>query len=192
MPKCDRSGQAAILTSEQFDALMEQTQPLGRAIFHTARGTAGRISEVLSLRWANIYDDCLVFPKAITKKKVRTREIPLNPKIKTELAAWKATWPELYQREPTPNDFLFPMKGDFSRHVLRRYADRLLRTASEKAGISGCSTHSMRRSALTAASDAGLPVRHIMELSGHSNMNTLQLYLACTEKQKRAVAMAFG
>ena len=192
MPKCERSGQAAILTTEQFDALMEQTQPLGRAIFQTARGTAGRISEVLSLKWSNIYDDCLVFPKAITKKKVRTREIPLNPKLAEELRLWRATWSALYQRESTPNDFLFPLKGDFSRHVLRRFADRLLRVASAKAGINGVSTHSFRRTALTAASDAGLPVRHIMELSGHSNMNTLQLYLACTEKQKRAVAMAFG
>ena len=192
MVKSNRSGQSAILTSEQFDALMEQMRPLGRAIFYTARNTAGRINEVLSLKWANIYDDCLVFPKAITKKKVRTREIPLNPKIQAELSVWKTTWPELYQREPTPGDYLFPMKGDFSRHVLRRYADRLLRTACQKAGISGCSTHSMRRSALTAASDAGLPLRHIQELSGHSSLAVLQAYLQCSEQQKRAVAMAFG
>ena len=142
--------------------------------------------------WSNIYDECLVFPKAITKKKVRTREIFLNPRLKAELSVWRTTWPALYQREPTPSDYLFPMKGDFSKHVLRRYADRLLRSACEKVGISGCSTHSMRRSALTAASDAGLPLRHIQELSGHSSLAVLQAYLQCTEQQKRAVAMAFG
>ena len=76
MPKCNRSGQAAILSPEQLDALMEHLDPLGRAVFQTARFTAGRINEVLSLTWSNIYEDCLVFPKAITKKKVRTREIP--------------------------------------------------------------------------------------------------------------------
>ena len=192
MVKSNRSGQSAILTSEQFDALMEQMQPLGRAIFKTARNTAGRINEVLSLIWSNIYADRLVFPKAITKKKVRTREVYLNPKLEEALAVWKATWPDLYQREPTPSDYLFPMKGDFSRHVLRRYADSLLRTACKNVGISGCSTHSMRRSALTAASDAGLPLRHIQELSGHSSLAVLQAYLQCTEQQKRAVAMAFG
>ena len=171
---------------------MEQMQPLGRAIFYTARNTAGRISEVLSLKWSNIYEDCLVFPKAITKKKVRTREIPLNPKLRTELSSWKAAWPAVYHREPTPSDYLFPMTGDLSRHLLRRYADRLLRTACTKVGISGCSTHSMRRSALTATSDAGLPLRHIQELSGHSSLSVLQAYLSCSEQQKRAVAMAFG
>ena len=50
MPTWMRSGQAGILTSEQLDALMEQCQPLGRAVFQTARYTAGRISEVLSLK----------------------------------------------------------------------------------------------------------------------------------------------
>ena len=72
MPKSNRSGQAGILTSEQLDALMEQLQPFGRAVFQTARFTAGRISEVLSLKWANVYDDFLVIPKCIMKKKIRT------------------------------------------------------------------------------------------------------------------------
>ena len=79
MPKSNRSGQAAILSTAQLDALMAQLPPLGRAIFQTTRFSAGRISEVLSLRWGNLYDDFLVIPKCITKKKVRTREIPLNP-----------------------------------------------------------------------------------------------------------------
>ena len=57
MPKSNRSGQAGILTSEQLDALMEQFQPFGRAVFQTARFTAGRISEVFSLKCANVYDD---------------------------------------------------------------------------------------------------------------------------------------
>ena len=55
MPKCNRSGQAAILSPEQLDALMEHLDPLGRAVFQTARFTAGRINEVLSLTWSNIY-----------------------------------------------------------------------------------------------------------------------------------------
>ena len=46
MPRCNRSGQAAILSPEQLDALMEHLDPLGRAVFQTARFTAGRINEV--------------------------------------------------------------------------------------------------------------------------------------------------
>ena len=194
MPKSNRSGQAGILTSAQLDALMEQFQPFGRAVFQTARFTAGRISEVLSLKWENVYNDFLVIPKCITKKKVRTREIPLHPKLKEELAMWRDLWGGTYKREPGPGDFLFPAptSADLSKHAMRRYVDRLLRAACEKLGYNGVSTHSFRRSALTAASDAGIPVRHIMELSGHSSMSVLQAYLQCSEQQKRAVAMAFG
>ena len=192
MPKCNRSRQAAILSPEQLDALMEHLDPLGRAVFQTARFTAGRINEVLSLTWSNIYEDCLVFPKAITKKKVRTREIPMNPKLQCEIATWKTSWPDKFGRDPDPNDFVFPVKADISKHVTRRFVDKALRSACTEAGLHGVSTHSFRRSALTAASDAGCPLRHIQELSGHGSLSVLQAYLSCTEKQKRAVALAFG
>ena len=171
---------------------MKLLSPFYRAIFQTARFPAGRINEVLHLKWSNLYPDCLVIPKAITKKKVRTREIPLHPTLKEELGLWRATWPEHFGRPVESSDYLFPSKHDLTKAVTRVAADKMLRAACAKAGYNGVSTHSFRRSALTAASDAGIPVRHIMELSGHSSMSTLQLYLACTEQQKRAVAMAFG
>ena len=192
MPKSDRSGQAAILSTEELDALMQMLPPFYRTLFQTARFSAGRINEVLHLKWSNIYPDCIIIPKAITKKKVRTREIPLHPTLKDELGKWRAKWPETFGREMEGADYLFPSKRDLTKAVTRVAADKMLRAACAKAGYGGVSTHSFRRSALTAASDAGIPVRHIMELSGHSSMSTLQLYLSCTEKQKRAVAMAFG
>ena len=90
MPKSDRSGQAAILSTEELDALMQLLPPFYRALFQTARFSAGRINEVLHLKWSNIYPDCIIIPKAITKKKVRTREIPLHPTLKDELGQWRA------------------------------------------------------------------------------------------------------
>ena len=197
MPKTGRSGQAAILTSDQLDALMEQLhQPLGRAVFQTARFTAGRISEVLSLRWGNVFcSDFLVIPKCVTKKKVRTREIPLNPRLQEELALWRRIWVEKFNKEPHAGDWVFPAPAcgaDPSKHAMRRCVDRMLRQACSQLGVADVSTHSFWRSALTAASDAGLPLRHIQEISGHSSLAVLQAYLQCSDQQKRAVAMAFG
>ena len=192
MPKCDRSGQAAVLSTEELDALMQSLSPFYRAVFQTARFSAGRISEVLHLKWSNVYPDCLVIPKAITKKKVRTREIPLHPKLQEELGLWRTKWPQTFGRAVEGSDYLFPSQRDLTRSVTRVSADRALRAATSKLGFNGVSTHSFRRSALTAASDAGIPVRHIMELSGHQSMSVLQAYLSCTAQQKRAVAMAFG
>ena len=76
-----------------------------------------------------MFEDFLVIPKCITKKKVRTREIPLSPQLKHELAVWKTTWPEVYKRTPDASDYLFPTGGDISKPLLSRAADRLLRAA---------------------------------------------------------------
>ena len=115
----------------------------------------------------------------------------MSPRLISELASWRGRWAEMFGRPPEGNDFVFPTK-DLTKHIERRYADRLLRAACATMGLDGVSTHTFRRSSLTAASDAGLPLRHVMELSGHSSLSVLQEYLSCTEEQKRAVAMAFG
>ena len=120
------------------------------------------------------------------------KEIPLHPKLQEELGLWRTKWPQTFGRAVEGSDYLFPSQRDLTRSVTRVSADRALRAATSKLGFNGVSTHSFRRSALTAASDAGIPVRHIMELSGHQSMSVLQAYLSCTAQQKRAVAMAFG
>lgn len=171
---------------------MDALSPMNRAIFQTARYTAARISEALALKWNNIYGASVVIPKAVTKKKVRTREIPLHPSLKAELQAWNAAWEAKFGRTPEPTDFLFPSARDTSKNLTRPAVDRPLREACKKLGFNGVSTHSFRRSALTSASDAGIPLRHIMELSGHSSLSVLQAYLQCSDQQKRACMMAFG
>ncbi len=58
--------------------------------------------------------------------------------------------------------------------------------------IEGCSTHSFRRSALSAASDKGVPLKVIQSISGHSSLEMLQRYLDVKDEQKRQAALAFG
>jgi integrase/recombinase XerD len=64
-----------------------------------------------------------------------------------------------------------------------------LREAFERIGIEGASTHSFRRTALTQMSNAGIPLRIIQEISGHSNLEQLQRYLDVKPDQvKGAIA----
>jgi site-specific recombinase XerD len=44
---------------------------------------------------------------------------------------------------------------------------------AEKVGIEGVSSHSFRRSALTAAHQAGLSLREVAEISGHRSLAAL-------------------
>jgi integrase/recombinase XerD len=48
---------------------------------------------------------------------------------------------------------------------------------AEKVGIDGVSSHSFRRSALTAAHQAGLGLREVAEISGHRSLAALMRHL---------------
>ncbi len=158
MPKTNRAGQALTLTSEQLDSIMAELHPIARAALVTCRYTAARVTEALSLRWENVTPTDIVIPKAVTKKKMQTRTIPLNPRLGEELANWRARWAATYKREPERADFLFPGHRIFDAHLTRRNVDYALRAVCRKLGIEGCSTHSFRRSALSAASNKGVPL----------------------------------
>nr|WP_292750157.1 tyrosine-type recombinase/integrase [Nostoc sp. NMS4] len=89
--------------------------------------------------------------------------------------------------EYNPNrrkEFLFPGRHGLL-HIHKVSADKILRDTCVRLGIEGVSTHSFRRTALTRMSDAGIPLRHIQEISGHRTLAALERYLGVTEKQKQ-------
>jgi integrase/recombinase XerD len=192
MPKTNRSGQAATLSPEQLDRIMATCDPIYRAAVSICRFTACRITECLSLRWENMTMDSIVFPRQITKKKMATRTIPISPKLQAVLEEWRGVWQDAFKRCPEKSDFVFPSQRDSRKRLVRQRVDDALRAVCQSLGLEGVSTHSFRRSALTQASAAGVPLRHIQALSGHSSLEQLQRYLDTTDAQKRAAAMAFG
>ena len=76
--------------------------------------------------------------------------------------------------------------------MTRQAVDKALRTACSEQDVVGASTRSLRRSALTAASDKGIPLRVLQSISGHSSLEMLQRYLDVKGEAKRAAALAFG
>ena len=134
----------------------------------------------------------VVIPKTITKKKMKTRSIPMNPRLWEELARWRVKWAEAQSRDPDNGDYVFPNAKDITRHMTRQSVDKALRAACSDLEVVGASTHSLRRSALTSASDKGVPLRVLQSISGHSSLEMLQRYLDVKDEAKRAAAMAFG
>ena len=188
MAKVNRCGQSAILSGEKLDLLFDTTTPKCRAALSVCRFTAARISEALALKWANITPDFVVLEKANTKTK-RTRQVPLHPRLHEELATWRAA----QVHEPAPSSWIFPRSdGTADRPTPRRSIDHALRSACKRLGYQGVSTHSLRRCALTSASDKGVPLRHIQSLSGHASLDCLSAYLQVTDAQKRAATLAFA
>jgi integrase/recombinase XerD len=194
MGKTNRNGQAASLTPEQLDTIIAQCAPLFQTVLSMCRFTACRVTESLSLRWENVLADCVVFPRAIVKKKTKTRSVPINAKLQLVLEKWREAWPQHFGRKPEKSDYLFPKEKNVTEHLLRQRVDDALRQACARAGLGnvGVSTHSLRRSALTQASAAGIPTRSIQVLSGHSSLEQLQRYIDTTDEQKKQAANTFG
>ena len=207
--KHERFGQARVLTSAELDALVA-CLPAGphRALATLMRFTACRVSEGLQLRWAHVQGPAVLFPAPITKRALRSREVPQHPSLVQALSEWRELWPwwvlkgadglngpagpEPVLNGPNPGDYLFPSARNPLEHISRQSFDLRLRKAAEEAGLPGVSTHTFRRSGLTAASGAGVPLRTLQALSGHSSLQTLSLYLEVSEEQKRQAALAFA
>lgn len=183
--KVNRFGRAEILSPEQINLLFTQglTNPRDRALFGICLYGAARINEACTLLRGDVVGikgvrQKLVIRRINTKGKQETREIDIHPQLRAYL--------EDYQTIPfnQSNPYLFP--GRHGRgHLLKTSADRILRQACLKLEIEGVSTHSFRRTALTAMSDAGVPLRHIQAISGHRTLAALERYLGVTEKQKQ-------
>jgi integrase/recombinase XerD len=53
----------------------------------------------------------------------------------------------------------------------------VIKQLAARVGLEGVTSHSLRRSAITAAHSAGLPLRALAELGGHQSASNLQRYL---------------
>jgi integrase/recombinase XerD len=202
--KHNRSGQSRILDASQLDQLADAL-PAGPhfVIAMVTRFTACRITECLRLRWGYISTDSILFPNRTTKSG-KSREVPLHPRLALALNDWKAEWAnysfngrQIHERlglspgvVPGADHYLFPGLTAGS-HMTRQSYDRVLRTTLQSLSITGASSHSMRRSSLTKAADAGTPLRHLQAISGHSSLDVLQKYLGCTDAQKAAAVNSF-
>lgn len=190
--KSNRYGQAAVLDTQQLDQLISALQGRHHQVLASVcRYTACRISEGRHLVWGNIGANSIVFPKTVTKGKLSSRTIPVTPKLHKVLVSWRSEWAALNGREPKPADPLFP--GRFAGQFLssRSFMDALERAACE-CGLEGVSSHSFRRSALSSASEAGVPLAALRTLSGHQSLSTLQRYLEVSQAAKVNAAKAFA
>lgn len=174
--KHDRNGQAKILTDSEIEAIFNLLNPRDRAVFAVCLFCGCRISEALSIRISDIANGVITLRKAATKGKRGSRSLPISPSLEKIL--------NNYLRITSPSDFLFPGR-DGTKPLTTAYADLVLREACQKLGIKGVSTHSFRRTALTRMHSAGVPLRTIQRISGHSSLATLSLYLEVTDQNVR-------
>jgi integrase/recombinase XerD len=186
--KVQGHGQAKILTAAEINKLFNEgfATSRDRALFGFCLYTGCRVSEACSLVTEDIYcggqqieaRSVVTIRKGNTKGDEATRQIDTHPKLKALLEDY------------VPGDrYVFPGRHRHSGSINPISADAILKAACERMGLEGVSTHSFRRTALTRMSNAGVPLRHIQEISGHKDLATLQKYLEVSpEHRKSAIA----
>jgi integrase/recombinase XerD len=181
--KVNGNGQGKILTPEELRLLFTLgfVSPRDRALFGICLFTGCRVSEALALQTSDIKGETLTFRKSTTKGKLKTRVVDIQAGLFVLLSEY----------QPSPGA-LFPGMQGRSPTLTRFMADKILKAACDRVCLFGVSTHSFRRTALTQMSSAGIPLRHIQEISGHNDLGTLQRYLEVSPEQRRSAVAVIG
>ena len=190
--KNNRFGQAKVLDTPELDLVIKYLKTLNQQfVAKTLRNTGARVGEVVQLRWRDIGREQILFPANITKRKLKSREIFISDSFHKQLMDWSRYWTIYKGRKPLPEDFVFYGRKEGTHQTTRSFMDALDK-ATERAKISGVSSHSFRRTQLTQLHRKQVPLNVIKSISGHQSLNTLSLYLQVDDDEKRKASALFA
>lgn len=168
------------LVSACFDGSFEIRN---RGLFMLGVSTGGRISELLSLRVGEVYQNKrpvtdLLFDKSVVKGGEVSRAVPVNRdgrRAIEELIGWHR---DRYKDTEVSRP-LFPSRnGQGKKRMSRRTAHDVLKRAFEAAGLNGhLATHSLRKSFAQRLYDRTGDIFAVQEMLGHKSVTTTQKYL---------------
>jgi len=190
--KNNRFGQAKVLDTSELDLVIKYLKTRNqKVVASTLRNTGARVGEVVQLRWRDIGKEQILFPASITKRKLKSREIFISDSFHKYLMDWSRYWTIFKGRKPSPEDYIFYGRKEDSHQTTRSFMDALDK-ATERAKISGASSHSFRRTQLTQLHRKQVPLNVIKSISGHQSLNTLSLYLQVDDDEKRHANTLFA
>lgn len=145
--------------------------------------TALRISDILALRWQDVYDfsqKCYREHLFIREKKTGKRTvIALNPRLGEILERYRST------RNPKPPDFVFTKGTDYSKPLSRSQAFRIIKKAAENTvHEEHISCHSLRKTFGYQAWKQGTPPALLMDIYNHSSYRITKKYLGIEQDER--------
>ena len=163
-----------------------------RGLFLLGVSTGGRISELLSLRVGDVYQNRkpvsdLLYSKSIVKGGEVSRSVPVNADGRRSIDE-VVNWHRRHYGSITSKRPLFPSRhksGTVPMH--RQTAHAILKTAFIEAGLNGhIATHSLRKSFAQRLYDKTGDIYMVQELLGHRNISTTQKYLGVNYADAKA------
>lgn len=136
--------------------------------------SALRISDILSIKWENVYDSSGNFKKHLNLVEAKTgkhKSIYINQNV---VAALKQYLPEFSDR----NHFLFSHTNDRSKKISRVQAFRIIKEAAEYYHLDGIiSCHSLRKTFGYQARIQGADPAVLVDIFNHSSYEVTKRYL---------------
>ena len=186
-----------LLVSACFDGTFEARN---RGLFMIGVSTGGRISELLSLRIGDVWQNNLpvsdlLFDRSIVKGGEVSRAVPVNsdgrPAIEDIL-----DWHRQRYNNTAADRPLFPSRNKRGSVAMNRQtAHEMLKEAFMAAGLNGkLATHSLRKSFAQRVYEHSGDIYLVQELLGHRSVATTQKYLGVNyaAARKAVEGMALG
>lgn len=178
----DRKRLPTVLSQEElrrlFDVVAHDRKHT--ALLMTLYGAGLRISEALALKPADI-DSQRMLIHVRGGKGNKDRMVKLSGQLLEVLRN--------YWRRCHPGQWLFPMSTCPDRPMESSTAERIVSRTARRAGITRrVSPHTLRHSYATHLLDAGIDLRTIQLLLGHSSLKTTSLYMHVSQARLRGVA----
>ncbi len=150
--------------------------------------TALRISDILELRWRDVYDSGKSrFEKHITiaeQKTGKRTEVFINENIRNALVLYREEQIKK-KREVADGQYLFEGRKNTGRPISRVQAHRIIKEVAENCGISGVvSCHSLRKTFGYYAWQQGVSPVMLMNIYNHSSFIITQRYLGIEQDDR--------
>jgi integrase len=189
-----RGKQAKILSDDNLDELLlfaetSRHQLRNKVIVLLSAKAGLRAKEIAHLTWAMVTDPTGAIGTVLelpdhAAKKGSGRTIPLHEVLRTALAAWRAA-------SNSDGPVIVSERGGpmAPQGIVVWFAN-----AYRAVGLTGCSSHSGRRTFITRAARlvhrAGGSLRDVQLLAGHRSIHTTERYIdGDTEAQRKLVSM---
>lgn len=150
--------------------------------------TALRISDILHLKWKDIYNfdkNCFFSHLLLNEKKTgKPSLIALNTHIKEALSDYQE------ERNPKPQDYIFSKQSTPDASICRSQAYRIIKKAANATIYeTHISCHSLRKTFGYHAWKQGISPVLLMDIYNHSSFNITKRYLGIGQDERDSIFM---
>ena len=179
------------LTPDEVDRLKDSidlSKPEGhrnRAIIEVLFSCGLRVSELVSLRWSQLFREERFL--RIMGKGAKERLVPISDLALREIDNY-LPWRNELDVKPGEEDYVFLNRR--GSHLTRTMVLIMLKRQAEAAGIEKTiSPHTLRHSFATALLEGGADLRVIQALLGHESIGTTEIYIHLSSQALREAVL---